>query len=69
MVQRGLGVSIVNELSTERWNDHLVKMPLDPPEMITFGIAYTSLERLTPVAREFLDYAVKNLTKEENLRV
>lgn len=68
MVQQGLGVSIVNELSAKRWNDRIVKIPLDPPEMVTFGIALNSLDRLTPVARKFLDYAVKDLTKEENLK-
>lgn len=65
MVQRGLGVSIVNELSAMRWNDHLVKLPLDPPEKITFGIAFNSYDRLTSVARKFLDYAVKSLTESE----
>ena len=64
MVQQGLGVSIVNELSARRWNEKLVKMPLDPPEMVTFGIAYHSLDRLTPAAHKFLDYSVRNLTKE-----
>ena len=66
MVQRGLGVSIVNELSARRWNDHLVKLPLDPPEQVTFGIAYNSFDRLTPVAKKFLDYAVRNLTQSEH---
>ena len=65
MVQRGLGVSICNELSAARWNDYLVKLPLDPPQQVTFGIAYSSYERLTPVARKFLDYAVRTLTKNE----
>lgn len=64
MVQRGLGVSVVNELSASRWNDRLVKLPLDPPEQVTFGIAYSSFDRLTPVARKFLDYSVRSLTRE-----
>ena len=65
MVRMGLGVSLVNELSAQYWNDHLVKMPIDPPETITFGIAYTSHEHMTVAAKKFLDYAVRYLTKSE----
>lgn len=65
MVRMGLGVSFVNELSAQYWNDHLVKLPLDPPHKVTFGIAYTSEENMTVAARKFLDYAVKYLTKPE----
>lgn len=65
MVQRGLGVSIVNELSARRWNDHLVKLPLDPPEKVTFGIAFRSYDRLSAAAKTFMDSAVKALTRSE----
>lgn len=65
MVQQGLGVSIVNELSACRWNEHIVKLPLDPPEKITFGIACRSIDQLSSVARRFLEYAVRYLTKSE----
>lgn len=65
MVQQGLGVSIVNDLSARRWNDHIVKLPLDPPEKITFGIAFKSYDQLSTAARKFLDYAVKYLTRSE----
>ena len=67
MVRMGLGISFVNELSAQYWNDHLVKLPLDPPEKITFGIAYTSAEHMTAAARKFLDYAVRYLTQPENI--
>lgn len=65
MVRMGLGISFVNELSAQYWNDNLVKLPLDPPEQITFGIAYTSEEHMTRAAKKFLAYAVKYLTKSE----
>ena len=55
----GLGVSFVNELSAQYWNDHLIKMPLDPPQKITFGIALPSREHLTNAARKFRDYAIE----------
>ena len=59
MVRMGLGVSFVNELSAQYWNDHLVKLPLDPPQKVEFGIAYTSKEHMTSAAKKFYDYAVK----------
>lgn len=65
MVRMGLGVSFVNELSAQYWNEHLVKMPLDPPHKVTFGIAYVDEEHMTVAARKFLDYAVKYLTQAE----
>lgn len=65
MVRMGLGVSFVNELSAQYWNDHLVKLPLDPPETVTFGIVLTSEEHMTMAAKKFLNYAVKFLTEPE----
>lgn len=66
LVRMGLGISIVNELSAQYWNDSLVKLPLDPPEKITFGIAIAEEGHMTNAAKKFLDYAVKYLTKPEN---
>jgi DNA-binding transcriptional LysR family regulator len=59
MVRMGLGISFVNELSAQFWNDHLVKMPLNPPQTITFGVAFPSREIMTGAARKFLDYTLK----------
>lgn len=55
MVRMGLGISFVNELSAQFWNDNLVKMPLDPPQTITFGVALPARARMTVAARKFLD--------------
>lgn len=65
MVRMGLGISFVNELSAQYWNEHLVKLPLEPKETLTFGIAFTSEEHMTRAAKKFLDYAVKYLTQPE----
>lgn len=62
MVRMGLGVAFVNELSAQYWNDHLVKLPLDPPQKVDFGIAYTSREHMTAAAKKFYDYAVQFLS-------
>ena len=59
MVRMGLGISFVNELSAQFWNEHLVKMPLNPPQTITFGVAFPSRETMTGAARKFLDYTLK----------
>ena len=58
MVRMGLGISLVNELSARYWNEHLVKLPLDPPQTVTFGIAVPSRENLTSAARKFLQFAI-----------
>lgn len=63
MVRMGLGITICNELAAQYWNEHLVKLPLDPPSRVTFGIAYTDMEHMTAASKKFLDYAVKYLTK------
>ena len=65
MVQRGLGVSICNELSVKHWRGPIVRKPLDPPEKVTFGIACKSYDSLSAAARKFLDYSVRSLTREE----
>jgi DNA-binding transcriptional LysR family regulator len=65
MVRMGLGVAFVNELSAQYWNDHLVKLPLDPPQKVEFGIAYTSKEHMTKAAKMFYDYALRYIKEEE----
>lgn len=65
MVRMGLGISLVNELSAEHWHEDLVKLPLDPPENVTFGIALPDPGRLSAAAKIFLKYSVKTLTQEE----
>jgi DNA-binding transcriptional LysR family regulator len=59
MVRMGLGISFVNELSAQFWNEHLVKMPLDPPQTIDFGVAVPDRAHMTGAARRFLDYTVQ----------
>lgn len=65
MVKKGLGVSICNELSLKNYGGSIAVLPLDPPEKVTFGVAYRSYDELTPAAEKFLEFAVRHLTKEE----
>jgi DNA-binding transcriptional LysR family regulator len=63
MVRMGLGISFVNELSAQFWNDHLVKMPLDPPQTITLGAALPSKDHMTGAAKRFLSYTLNYFGK------
>lgn len=62
MVEQGLGMSIMNELITRKWQCDVVKLPLDPPQKITLGIALPSLEQASPAVKLFVKYAAERLT-------
>lgn len=66
MVEQGLGISVLDELITKRWECNVVKMPLDPPQFITFGLAIHSLKGASPAVKRFVDFAVKMLTEAQN---
>ena len=63
MVRMGLGISFVNKLSAQFWNEHLVKLPLDPPQSISFGVAFQSRDSMTGAAKKFLDYTLNYFGK------
>ena len=63
MVRMGLGISFVNERSAQCWNEHLVKIPRDPPQTITFGAALPSKEHMTGAAKKFLSYTLNYFGK------
>ncbi|MDU2066525.1 MAG: LysR family transcriptional regulator substrate-binding protein, partial [Sporomusaceae bacterium] len=64
MIEQGLGMSIMNELITKKWQCNVVKLPLDPPQKITLGIAISSLQNASPVVKEFVKYATEILTSK-----
>ena len=64
MVEQGLGMSVMNQLITEKRICDVVKLPLDPPSQITLGIALHSKADISPEVRMFLKYAVRMLTKK-----
>lgn len=59
LVRMGIGISLVNELSARYWNENLVKLPLDPPETVTFGIAVPSYDHMTNAAKKFVNCAIE----------
>ena len=63
LVEHGLGISIMNELITRNLNSEVAKLPLDPPEYLSFGISIISMEKASPAVRHFIKYAVKHLTQ------
>jgi DNA-binding transcriptional LysR family regulator len=62
MVEQGLGMSIMNELITRKWQCDVVMLPLSPPQHITLGIALSSLDTASPAVKQFVQYAVERLT-------
>ena len=61
MIEQGLGMSIMNKLITDRLDYDVIKIPVDPPQHITFGVAIPALDHATPAARKFVEMAVAML--------
>lgn len=65
MIEQGMGMTIMNDLVTQRWRFNVVKLPLDPPQSLTLGIALPSLAQASPAVRRFVKFAVERLTAQE----
>ncbi len=63
MVEKSLGISIMNELITRNWKCDVAKIPLDPPEKIQFGVLVPDISTAAPAVKKFLEYAVKYLKR------
>ena len=63
LIEQGMGMSIMNDLITQNYQCRVVKLPLDPPQHISLGIAVPSLESASPAVRRFIDFAVEQLRK------
>ncbi len=61
MVEKGLGIGIMNEGITRYWQTGTVILPLDPPSKITLGITVPSLENAAPAVKEFVCFAAEKL--------
>lgn len=62
MIEENLGMTITNQLVVEDLHYDIVKLPLDPPQHFTMGIAIHSLKDASPAVRTFTEYAVRMLT-------
>ena len=56
MVQQGLGVGVLNELTTVGRENDVVLLPLEPHEEIELGIALPSLKKAPPAVQRFVSY-------------
>lgn len=65
MVEQGLGMSIMNQLITEKRICDIAMLPLDPPSYCTLGVALNSKADVSPAVKMFLKYAVRMLTRIE----
>ena len=61
MVEQGLGMSVMNQLITEKRICDIAKLPIDPPSQITLGVAMNSKADVSPAVK----YAVRMLTRIE----
>ena len=64
MIEKELGVGLMNELTTIGRKNTAVILPLDPPESVEMGIAVPSLKKASPAARRFIEYLVRELKKD-----
>ena len=67
MVRMGLGISLVNALGSQYWTGSYSKLPLEPREFITFGIALPSSKRMSKAAEKFLSYAIEEFEDDRGL--
>lgn len=65
MIENGLGMTVTNDLITRNWICDVVKLPLDPPQQVTLGMAIPSMSHASPAVRRFVEYAVRALSRGE----
>lgn len=63
MIEKGLGMSVMNNLITEKWNCDVVKIPVEPPSRVILGMAVPSYKQTSPAVKRFMQYAVSRLKK------
>lgn len=60
MVKAGLGVTMGNSLQTSPQSEELVTLSFDPPHWVEIGIALPVEEAISPAARKFAAFAMKD---------
>lgn len=61
MVEKGLGIAVMNEGITRYWQTGTAIVPLDPPSKLELGITLPDLESAAPAVREFVCFAAEKL--------
>ena len=61
MVEKGLGIAVMNDGITRYWQTDTVILPIDPPSKLEMGITLPSLETAAPAVKEFVTFAAERL--------
>ena len=56
MIQEGLGVAVMNELSIRDCSLSVTAVPLSPQEYISVGLSLKSLTNTSPAVRSFMAF-------------
>lgn len=65
LIEAGMGITITNSLSTEKYDFKVCKIPIEPSEAILVGIAIPDKASCAPAARHFVEFATQCLQKEK----
>ena len=61
MIEKGLGISIMNEISIPtKTSRDIVTLPTVPEHYIEMGIALPSIAQASPAVKKFISYAVES---------
>lgn len=63
MIEHGVGIGFFNGLVLKNRPDNVAVLPLTPPHTLTFGMAVSDPEALSPAARRFREYVLEDLQK------
>lgn len=69
MIEAGMGITITNSLSTEKYDFKVSKVPIEPSESILVGIAIPDKNTCAPAARHFIEFATKRLQQSDVLEL
>lgn len=70
MVEHGLGISMMTELTLKGRTRHIRAVPVEPSASRELGMAFRSLSSVSPILREFIDctrHTVARLSEETYL--
>ena len=68
MVQAGLGATLINSLQLPQTDDSLAVLSLKPPHCVEIGIALPPAEEISPAAKRFAAFVLKQLREEMGVR-
>ena len=69
MIEAGMGITITNSLSAEKYDFKVSKVPIEPSESILVGIAIPDKNTCAPAARHFIEFATKCLQQNDVLEL